>query len=218
MAERLLTTGQAAAIAGVTPMSVIRWCEAGELRFERTPGGHRRIALTSLRERLLVRGTPFRSLEPSAPPWSLRVVALLRSATLRRLKLGTTAGSLRSGQGRPTHGGPLPLGSAVEPHDDPYAALTSVVHRPPRAVVVEAAAVDRALAFVDALLGASVLADTWIVVVGGDARELVTRPVTRFDGREAAEALRAAVGMGALAKASSPRPSRAPRPSRRTRR
>lgn len=47
-ADRLVTTRQAAEICGVHASTVKRWCDAGELVCEHTPGGHRRIDLDVL--------------------------------------------------------------------------------------------------------------------------------------------------------------------------
>lgn len=46
------TVGEAAALLGVHPNTVLNWCSAGKLRFFRTPGGHRRIAAQALDEML----------------------------------------------------------------------------------------------------------------------------------------------------------------------
>ena len=43
-----LTTGQAAKALQFSPDTVIRECDAGELRCEKTPGGHRRIFVQDL--------------------------------------------------------------------------------------------------------------------------------------------------------------------------
>ncbi len=43
MAEKLLTTGQAAELCSVTRDTVLRWVRSGQLKGTRTPGGHYRI-------------------------------------------------------------------------------------------------------------------------------------------------------------------------------
>lgn len=46
--QRWLTTGQAAKRLGVSPRSVVAWCEAGALAHERLPSGHRRLHLATV--------------------------------------------------------------------------------------------------------------------------------------------------------------------------
>lgn len=48
MAERLLSTTRAAALAGVAPSTIKRWADQGLLAVARTAGGHRRIERTVL--------------------------------------------------------------------------------------------------------------------------------------------------------------------------
>jgi excisionase family DNA binding protein len=55
---RYYTPGQVAAWAGVTSMTIIRWCDAGILKAVTTPGGHRRITEESVRNYLVERGLP----------------------------------------------------------------------------------------------------------------------------------------------------------------
>lgn len=57
------TTHEAARIFQVTPMTIIRWCEEGALRFTRTRGGHRRIARREIEALALEKG--------AALPWVL---------------------------------------------------------------------------------------------------------------------------------------------------
>lgn len=61
MAERMLTTGQAAKLFSVTPDTVLKWIKAGRVPARRTPGGHYRIDPREL-ERLIPRdeARPFR--------------------------------------------------------------------------------------------------------------------------------------------------------------
>lgn len=47
---RFYTTSEVAKRLGVTPPTVIKWVEAGDLAAHRTPGGHRRIAAADLSE------------------------------------------------------------------------------------------------------------------------------------------------------------------------
>lgn len=46
----ILTTAGAAEILGYSPATVVRACDAGKLKCFRTPGGHRRIYLSDLRD------------------------------------------------------------------------------------------------------------------------------------------------------------------------
>lgn len=55
---RYYTPGQVAAWAGVTSMTIIRWCDAAVLKAVTTPGGHRRITEESVRDYLTQRGLP----------------------------------------------------------------------------------------------------------------------------------------------------------------
>lgn len=53
--ELYLTSSQAAELLNVHPSTVKRWCNEGELAFDKTDGGHRRIHLTDLLELSRVR-------------------------------------------------------------------------------------------------------------------------------------------------------------------
>lgn len=55
-AARFYTPGQVAVWAGVTSMTIIRWCDSGLLHATTTPGGHRRITEESIRDYLTKRG------------------------------------------------------------------------------------------------------------------------------------------------------------------
>jgi excisionase family DNA binding protein len=57
MTNSFLTAGEAAQRLGVSPITIQRWVDAGELRAGRTAGGHRRIPMSEVRKRL----TAFRS-------------------------------------------------------------------------------------------------------------------------------------------------------------
>jgi excisionase family DNA binding protein len=46
--DQTISTGAAAKILHVTPRTVERWCNRGDLRSFRTAGGHRRIYVSSL--------------------------------------------------------------------------------------------------------------------------------------------------------------------------
>ncbi len=64
-----LTSTETAALLDVHPSTVKRWCNDGELSYEQTPGGHRRIRVDSAVEFARQRGirtilTPFRPFEP----------------------------------------------------------------------------------------------------------------------------------------------------------
>jgi excisionase family DNA binding protein len=58
-----VSTQQAALLLGVHESSVRRWCDAGRLSCERTPGGHRRIALDNLLAFALDEEVPCRLLD-----------------------------------------------------------------------------------------------------------------------------------------------------------
>ncbi len=51
-AERLLTPGEVAALFRVDPKTVTRWASAGRIGSIRTPGGHRRVRESEVREML----------------------------------------------------------------------------------------------------------------------------------------------------------------------
>lgn len=59
--DRLLTSGEVAALFGVDPRTVSRWAASGRIGALRTPGGHRRYRESEVR-RLL------RATDASAPP------------------------------------------------------------------------------------------------------------------------------------------------------
>lgn len=64
--DLLVTTRQAAEICGVHASTVKRWCDAGELACEHTPGGHRRIGLNALLD-FTVRQGHATDLDPFGP-------------------------------------------------------------------------------------------------------------------------------------------------------
>jgi putative resolvase len=43
------SVGKVARALGVDPKTVDRWCDAGKIRYIKTPGGHRRIPASELR-------------------------------------------------------------------------------------------------------------------------------------------------------------------------
>lgn len=47
--DELLTPGEVADLFGVTPKTVARWADAGQLRTIRTLGGHRRFPASEIR-------------------------------------------------------------------------------------------------------------------------------------------------------------------------
>ncbi|MET7333310.1 helix-turn-helix domain-containing protein [Nonomuraea sp. NPDC005650] len=47
--DRKLSRGKVARMAGVDPLTVTRWANAGKLTAERTPGGHRRYRESEVR-------------------------------------------------------------------------------------------------------------------------------------------------------------------------
>lgn len=48
--ERLLSTGEVAALVRVDPATATHWCTSGKLPHATTPGGHRRVAYRHLME------------------------------------------------------------------------------------------------------------------------------------------------------------------------
>ena len=58
MAEKALTTFQAAKLCGVFPTTVINWVNLGKLRAYKTPGGHRRIIMSEFFDFLRRYGIP----------------------------------------------------------------------------------------------------------------------------------------------------------------
>lgn len=55
MSERMLSVGEAARRLGVTPVTVQRWVNGGDVTAVRTVGGHRRIPVTEVRRLLATR-------------------------------------------------------------------------------------------------------------------------------------------------------------------
>ena len=53
--DQILTTASAAKIAGISVSSMVRACGDGQIKYFRTPGGHRRIHLADLREYMATR-------------------------------------------------------------------------------------------------------------------------------------------------------------------
>ena len=60
MPQEWLTTGQAAALLGISRSTVVRYIEAGTLEARRLPGGHWRIARSDA-EKLLRSDSPSRN-------------------------------------------------------------------------------------------------------------------------------------------------------------
>jgi excisionase family DNA binding protein len=56
--SRWVTLGRACEILGVDESTLRRWADSGRLRMYRTPGGHRRFALTNLQELVAGQGKP----------------------------------------------------------------------------------------------------------------------------------------------------------------
>lgn len=118
--HRYYTPGQVAVWAGVTSMTIIRWCDAGVLHAITTPGGHRRITEHSVRDYLSKRGLP---IPPEMAP---------KLAVDRRVVLVADARSHRAVLARF-------LGLApIEPYADDYRALVAIASSTPAAVMVEA--------------------------------------------------------------------------------
>jgi len=69
MHKTQLSTHEVAQILGVTPMSIIRYCENGQLPFTKTPGGHRRIQRVDVEAFAASRGVRV-SEQLVAHPWS----------------------------------------------------------------------------------------------------------------------------------------------------
>lgn len=63
MADRRLSPAQIVPIVGVSESTLKRWVDAGHLRAEKTPGGHRKIAIADLIAFLRARGRPVPSAE-----------------------------------------------------------------------------------------------------------------------------------------------------------
>lgn len=63
MEDRIYSPAQLAPIVGVSESTLKRWVDAGHLRGVKSPGGHRKIALSDLLAFLRARGRPAQSLE-----------------------------------------------------------------------------------------------------------------------------------------------------------
>ena len=77
--KRHYSTIDVSAICGVDPVTVARWCDKGDLPCHRTPGGHRRILATNLREFLRKYGMEVPA-ELASP--RLRILAVASDARL----------------------------------------------------------------------------------------------------------------------------------------
>ncbi|HEU4409013.1 MAG TPA: helix-turn-helix domain-containing protein [Polyangiaceae bacterium] len=155
-APRYFTPGQVAAWAGVTSMTVIRWCDAGLLKAVTTPGGHRRIFESSVRDYLLSRGLPI-------PP---EMAGAAPGAAVSRVQLvdATVAGDL---------GRHLQDVAEVASYGDPYRALVAACSSVPAVFVLDISApgVDGER-LVRALRQEPRTSSMAIVAFGADAAEL----------------------------------------------
>lgn len=93
MDDKTFSPAQLAPIVGVSESTVKRWIDAGHLRAEKTPGGHRKIAIGDLLAFLRSRGRPVPSLE------GLGVLAEQLSAPDIDASPETLAGLLLRGDG-----------------------------------------------------------------------------------------------------------------------
>ncbi|MCC6645843.1 MAG: excisionase family DNA-binding protein [Polyangiaceae bacterium] len=130
---RFFTPGQVAAWAGVTSMTIIRWCDAGVLHATMTPGGHRRITEDSVRDYLTKRGLAIPAeLTPPELQGTPRVVVLATAKTRRAL-------------------GPKLKGLTVKTYAEPLEALVEACCTPPALVLLEANGENDPAAIVRAL-------------------------------------------------------------------
>ncbi|MBS1151369.1 MAG: binding domain protein, excisionase family [Myxococcaceae bacterium] len=74
MTQALLTTAQAARLAGVAPSTVKRWGDEGVLTCVRTAGGHRRFARGALERFVLSQSTPAAQAQSFVDGWIHRLV------------------------------------------------------------------------------------------------------------------------------------------------
>ncbi len=120
--HRYYTPGQVAVWAGVTSMTVIRWCDAGLLHAVTTPGGHRRITEHSVRDYLSRRGLPV-PVEMAPAVAAGRRVVLVAPSQLHRDVLARLFGL-----------------APVECHADDYRALVAIASSLPAVVLIKASA------------------------------------------------------------------------------
>ncbi len=117
---RFYTPGQVAVWAGVTSMTIIRWCDAGLLHATTTPGGHRRITEASVRDYLTKRGMAIPSaLAAPVVEGEARVVVVCDAKTRRGL-----ASKLK--------------GLTVRTFAEPLDAVVEICCNPPSMVLLEA--------------------------------------------------------------------------------
>jgi CheY-like chemotaxis protein len=138
-------------------MTVIRWCDAGLLKAVTTPGGHRRIFESSVRDYLLSRGLPIPPEMAGASPGAAVARVLLVDATVA------------SDLGRHLHD----VAEVASYGGDAYRALVAACCSPPAVFVLDMGApgVDGERV-VRALRQESRTSSMVIVAFAGDAAQL----------------------------------------------
>lgn len=111
MDQRTFSPAQLAPIVGVSESTLKRWIDAGHLRAEKTPGGHRKIVVADLLAFLRSRGRPVPSLE------GLGVLAEQVTASAGEATPDTLAGLLLRGDGPVARGMILGRFQAGQPLD-----------------------------------------------------------------------------------------------------
>lgn len=148
---RYYTPGQVAVWAGVTSMTVIRWCDAGILHATTTPGGHRRITEESVRDYLTKRGLAIPAeLTSHSPAGGSRVVLIADARTRKAL-----AAKLKN--------------VFVSHFEDPYEALVDICCDPPAMVLVDGSTFADAPRFIRAIRSHGTTSRVQIVAWGPPA-------------------------------------------------
>jgi excisionase family DNA binding protein len=109
MKDKVFSPSQLAPMVGVSESTLKRWIDAGHLRAEKTPGGHRKISVADLLAFLRAQGRPVPSLEglgvlveqlgapdPAAGPETLAGLLLRGDGAVAR---GMILGRFKAGQG-----------------------------------------------------------------------------------------------------------------------
>lgn len=166
---RFYTPGQVAVWAGVTSMTIIRWCDAGILHATTTPGGHRRITEESVRDYLTKRG-----------------LAIPAALTPRTSDRGTRAVLIGDARGRRALASKL-KSLAVSFFDDAYEALVDVSVDLPALVLIDASVIGDAPRVIRALRSNGHTSNVTIVAWGAPAIADAARQAgaTHVFGRDA---------------------------------
>lgn len=172
---RYYTPGQVAAWAGVTSMTIIRWCDAGILHAVTTPGGHRRITEESVRDYLVKRGLPIpQEMAPRRVTSMPRVVLLTPDTRQQKAIINRLRGS-----------------ADVTAYADEYRGLVHIVADPPASVLIDGATNSFEAARLVRALRDNPRTSNLVIAVWGEGRHEAARSAgaTHVFGKDALDDL-----------------------------